>query len=174
MGYTATPFANVFVDPEDAADLYPSDYILSLPRPAGYMGVTDFHDAEEVTPGNFSSNQNAFVRFVQADDDLPANLPQALDAFVLAGAVKLYRESHGVKPYQHHTMLVHHSPRNFVHEAQAKLVDRLYVKAGYTSMGPAWRRLEELWEKDFAKVSKAKADGASCSEVVQATSSAHW
>ena len=142
VGYTATPFANVFVDPEDAADLYPSDYILSLPRPAGYMGVSDFHDEEETALGDFSSNQNAYVRFVQADDDLPVNLPQALDAFVLAGAVKLYREACGMKPYQHHTMLVHHSPKNLVHDARAKLVDRLYEK-GATSQwaqhGSEWR-----------------------------------
>ena len=160
VGYTATPFANVFVDPEDAADLYPSDYILSLPRPAGYMGVSDFHDEEESTPGDFSSNQNAHVRFVQAEDDLPGNLPQALDAFVLAGAIKLYRESRGMKPYQHHTMLVHHSPKNLVHDARAKLVDRLYEKAGYLTMGPAWERMEKLWKADFEKVCNAKAEGA--------------
>ena len=37
LGYTATPFANVLINPE-AADLYPSDFILSLPQPEGYMG----------------------------------------------------------------------------------------------------------------------------------------
>ena len=31
IGYTATPFANVFIDPSDAEDLFPKDYIISLP-----------------------------------------------------------------------------------------------------------------------------------------------
>ena len=46
MGYTATPFANVFIDPDDAEDLFPSDFILSLPKPEGYMGVADFYDLD--------------------------------------------------------------------------------------------------------------------------------
>ena len=29
IGYTATPFANVFVDPADAVDIFPRDFILS-------------------------------------------------------------------------------------------------------------------------------------------------
>src|SRR5207249_1507097 len=38
VGYTATPFANVFVDPGDAANVFPRDFIISLDRPPGYMG----------------------------------------------------------------------------------------------------------------------------------------
>ena len=37
IGYTATPFANVFIDP-NSDDLYPKDFILNLPRPDGYFG----------------------------------------------------------------------------------------------------------------------------------------
>ena len=33
VGYTATPFANVFINPADAEDLFPRDFIVSLPRP---------------------------------------------------------------------------------------------------------------------------------------------
>ncbi|MDA6565791.1 hypothetical protein OSK93_24150, partial [Escherichia coli] len=42
VGYTATPFANVFVDPSDTEDIFPKDFIISLPRPDGYMGAPDF------------------------------------------------------------------------------------------------------------------------------------
>jgi hypothetical protein len=46
VGYTATPFANVLIDPAamdriHAHDLYPRDFILSLPRPAGYVGAQE-------------------------------------------------------------------------------------------------------------------------------------
>ncbi len=44
VGYTATPYANVFIDPSDVEDIFPRDFLVSLPRPAGYMGPEDFHD----------------------------------------------------------------------------------------------------------------------------------
>jgi len=43
VGYTATPFANVLIDPtidpSCPEDLYPRDFILSLPRPREYFGA---------------------------------------------------------------------------------------------------------------------------------------
>lgn len=41
IGYTATPYANALVNPDDIKDLFPKDFIIGLPRPAGYMGVSD-------------------------------------------------------------------------------------------------------------------------------------
>ncbi len=38
IGYTATPFANVFIDPDDEEDLFPKDFVVGLKRPFGYMG----------------------------------------------------------------------------------------------------------------------------------------
>src|SRR5215203_3255247 len=46
VGYMAMPFANVFVDPENEADIFPKDFLLSLPRPDKYMGVRDFYDLD--------------------------------------------------------------------------------------------------------------------------------
>lgn len=39
VAYTATPFANVLMSPDDSAELYPSDFIYPLPRPEGYFGA---------------------------------------------------------------------------------------------------------------------------------------
>src|SRR5262249_54550182 len=33
VGYTATPFANVLIDPSVEEDLYPRDFIIDLPKP---------------------------------------------------------------------------------------------------------------------------------------------
>ena len=43
IGFTATPFANVFIDPEttdamENADLFPEDFICCLPCPSDYIG----------------------------------------------------------------------------------------------------------------------------------------
>lgn len=47
VGYTATPYANVFIPPQisDAEledDLFPKDFIVCLPKPAGYVGAMEF------------------------------------------------------------------------------------------------------------------------------------
>jgi hypothetical protein len=39
VGYTATPFANLFIDPSLPEDLYPRDFIVDLPRGKGYFGA---------------------------------------------------------------------------------------------------------------------------------------
>lgn len=43
VGYTATPFANIFIDPDnnsysDEDDLFPSDFMIKLPTPENYLG----------------------------------------------------------------------------------------------------------------------------------------
>ena len=46
FGYTATPFANVFISPlslyQGIADLYPKDLIYALPKPREYFGTEEF------------------------------------------------------------------------------------------------------------------------------------
>jgi len=149
VGYTATPFANVFIDPDDAEQLFPKDFIVSLPRPQGYMGVRDFFDfdSEEGQPGE---NERRHVRFVRGDDGFADNLPRAIDLFVLTGAIKLFR--HKADPalrFKHHTMLVHHAAQTEVHEQQRDAVAALVTAAAFTS-GVGLARLEALYESDIA------------------------
>ena len=157
VGYTATPFANVFVDPTDAQDIFPKDYLISLERPAGYMGAEDFHDLDLMIPEaekNFeNSKEKAHLRLVgQQDED--TELQAALDSFVLTGAIKLYREAHGSPQFKHHTMLVHEAMRTAVHKSRAQSIQDLWCRSGYLS-GGSLGRLRELYDNDFAPVSKA-------------------
>ena len=39
VGYTATPFANIFIDAQDKVDIYPEDFIVSLKPPKAYNGT---------------------------------------------------------------------------------------------------------------------------------------
>jgi hypothetical protein len=160
VGYTATPFANVFIDPDDAEDLFPRDFLISLDRPGGYMGVRDFHDLEPLpdnTPEDWAtSNEVAFVRSVESPlDASDADLLKALDTFVLTGAIKLFREAADVGAFRHHTMLVHESSRMADHAALAGRLRSLWHSAGYTT-GAANQRLKELLESDLRKVWQAR------------------
>lgn len=165
VGYTATPFANVFADPSDPQGIFPRDFVIGLQRPFGYMGVEDFHDFhidpdEKRTVAN--SNEKAFVRDLHAsEDDMETQareLARAIDMFVLTGAVKLYR-SH-VDPslkYRHHTMLVHHSVRKAEHSDMADTVKHLWTEAQFS--GPAGKaRLKELYENDLLPVSEVRLE----------------
>lgn len=157
IGYTATPFANVFVNPDDAEDLFPKDFILSLPRPTGYMGVSDFYDLDG-KPSGYESNENAFVRGILPTDSESNRLLEAIDCFVLAGAIKLFREAKNEAKYRfgHHTMLVHHSAFRVVHKKQAEEVQEIFENAGYLS-NKGHDRLKKLFEKDFLNVTRAQA-----------------
>ncbi|MFC7218861.1 Z1 domain-containing protein [Streptomyces polyrhachis] len=166
VGYTATPYANVFVDPSDTEDIYPKDFIISLPRPAGYMGASDFHDLggrlpeEERTFAN--SNEKAHVRdVVVTDEDNDESLQQAIDMFVLTAAMKIYREEHdpdGRLRFKHHTMLIHESVRTLEHRELLGRVTKLWWEGGYT--GPrGHERLRRLFEDDVLPVSQARAAG---------------
>lgn len=160
VGYTATPFANVFVDPSDAIDIFPRDFILSLDRPSGYMGAREFHDLDEWPEDEkrtvTNSNEKAYVRSVY-DDNAHTALRDALDMFVLTGMVKLFREQAAATPgrFKHHTMLVHETVKQVDHRQLAKDIRELWYGAGYQSSA-GLARLRELFERDLLPVMQAR------------------
>ncbi|GAA4030471.1 Z1 domain-containing protein [Streptomyces plumbiresistens] len=160
VGYTATPFANVFVDPGDEEDIFPRDFLISLPRPSEYMGVQDFHDLDSPVPREdrtvANSKEKAHVRGIKkSTGDL---LQEAMDAFVLSGALKAYRAAKGTPegPFRHHTMLVHESVRTDDHSALADRLTAMWDNARYTGT-EGHARLSALFDSDFAPVSAAQA-----------------
>ncbi|MFH8563799.1 Z1 domain-containing protein [Streptomyces sp. NPDC017988] len=162
VGYTATPFANVFVDPGDSEDIFPNDFLISLRRPDGYMGVQEFHDLDSPVPladrTVANSQELAHVRGVHhsAGDD---RLQEALDSFLLAGAIKLYRADHDSrlgKRFRHHTMLVHESVRMVEHAELALRISTMWHSSAPLSP-TRLARLRRLYETDFGPVSEARA-----------------
>jgi len=165
IGYTATPYANALVNPDDEADLFPKDFIVSLHRPSGYMGISDFFDPErtyeDLDPNDFSINEIAFIRRVEnakgADDE---DLAKALCLFVLTGALKLFR-NHRIKncvKTEHHTMLVHTSSAKKDHEKMARRIAGLWQSLGLNLPGGT-ERLRQEWETDILPVTNHHGDG---------------
>ncbi|MGH1564724.1 Z1 domain-containing protein [Mumia sp. DW29H23] len=169
VGYTATPFANVFVDPDDERDLFPSDFVLSLRRPPGYMGVQEFHDLGQRWDDDektfTTSNEKAHVRGLFGDAATNPTgriqeLQEAIDAWVLSGAIKKFRETTDAKQYRHHTMLVHESVKRAEHEAMAMDVRALWHGSKFTST-EGHARLKKLYDADYHPVMLARSAGAS-------------
>ena len=155
VGVTATPVANCFTNPSDANDIYPRHFILPLARPDGYMGILDFHDlTSELLPLPADQPQpkkDLHIRDIRSlrglDDDEVQN---AIDAFVLTGALKLFRHRTGVlfKKERHHTMFFSDSTRQSdMKNAKERILD-IWQRSAYSSeRGLA--RLENLFLNDI-------------------------
>ena len=132
-----------------------------LERPHGYMGATDFHDLYGLADDPSYERPTRWRTFATSygDDDDRRRLPEAIDAFVLSGAIKLYRKATGGEiDVEHHTMLVHESVRNVEQRLLAEEVKKIWEAGSwYTPAGA--RRLHELYEDDYLPVMGARADG---------------
>lgn len=162
IGYTATPFANVFISPDDSKDIFPKDFIISLEPSPSYMGGKSFHDIEglpsdePITAAN--SNEKAFVRDLIHDDGEGelGEIRDALDAFVLTGAIKLWRKANNDKlHFRHHTMLVHESVGQDEHTDLANKIRGVWKQAEYSS-ATGLDRLEALYQSDFLPVHQSR------------------
>ncbi|MCV9993429.1 Z1 domain-containing protein [Paeniglutamicibacter sp. ZC-3] len=164
IGYTATPFANVFVSPDDSVDIFPSDFIVALEPAPAYMGGKQIHDLERLPDDEpitaTNSNEKAHVRnlFAANDDDERGEILEALDSFVLSGAIKLWRATKDAElRFRHHTMLAHQSVKQAEHKDLAELIRDVWKTAAYNSPS-GLSRLRALFNEDFVKVHGARDD----------------
>lgn len=129
VGYTATPFANIFIDPATddemlGADLFPKDFIVSLDPPSNYFGANRvfLDDAEKIIQ-HINDNENRLPLKHATDFNLTALPPSLLTAvrtFVVAKAIRLARGQENV----HCSMLVNASIKNGV---QRQLRTELHI-----------------------------------------------
>lgn len=135
MAFTATPFANVFIDHEtfDEAlsdDLFPHHYIYALSAPSNYVGAESyFGSATDATSERLVDITDAHSYFPpkhkshQAVDGLPASLEESIRAYVVAGAIRISRGD--VKP---RSMLVNVSRFKLVQAQVFDLVGDYFSK----------------------------------------------
>lgn len=118
VGFTATPFANVFIDPEttekmETQDLFPEDFIVALPTPSNYIGpmkifskngvyhaqLTYIKDAGEEEADGYSFY---YKHKKEWKGELPDSLTDALYTFYLANAIRDLRGDYR----EHRSMLI--------------------------------------------------------------------
>ena len=144
VGYTATPFANIFINPDSYEEdvyeeLFPRDFIFSLDAPNTYFGpdkvfieeessakvVRSILDCEDYLP--FSHKKGDSV------DELPPSLYEAINSFILARAIRNLRG----QVNKHCSMMINvsrfvstqHNVRNFVSLYEKRV--REAVQANY-------------------------------------------
>lgn len=117
VGYTATPFANIFI-PLKEDDLFPRDFIINLPAPGNYIGPekvfgtsVDPDGSDDLLPIVFPvSDSDSFVppghRKDDAKptvDDIPESLKTAIKCFIVTCAIRIARGQEN----KHNSMLIH-------------------------------------------------------------------
>lgn len=170
VGYTATPFANVLIDPsvspKEPLDLYPKDFIYTLPKPEGYFGAEklfgrDLLDAEQALDDDeeldiirtIPDDEIPYltVKNGESDFELTDSAKESLDYFLIATAVRNLR-GQGDK---HSTMLFHTSHLRSVHGLIADEVRKLLqnrIRLLRKGSSAYLKDLERIWGREKSKV----------------------
>ena len=173
VGYTATPFANVLIDPQNYEDLYPRDFIVDLPRPKVYIGPEAIFGREplEFDEDEDEDDGHDFVRSVDTTEidnlrpkgaakrhefepSITTSLDSALRYFLLSTAARRLRG----KGNPHATALIHTSQHIDVHERTATAIqDHLSLLAEKITNHDSSLidALERQWTEECDRVSAA-------------------
>lgn len=169
IGYTATPFANLLIDPANDEDFYPRDFILSLPRSEAYQGPEalfgrnplDGEDPAEV-PGGLDmirtvplnelnylrpANRAALAAFTPR---ATPSLRRAVLWFWMATAARYVRGQSD----QHSSMLIHSHSDTRVHDSYGPVLEALRSEAqqGLANGSEIIAEMQGIWADETLRV----------------------
>lgn len=175
VGYTATPFANIFIHDERKAkdygsDLFPSTFIVSLTPPDDYFGpaavfgTNDEADnpglplvrpLDQIGENWIPEKHDKYLRpLFKGQDAIPPSLEKAIDTFFLTCAARAARGQNR----EHNSMLVHVSRFVDVHIEVHRQVEK-YVKETRAMISnddrATLRRLKDHWDNDYLPTTAA-------------------
>lgn len=120
VGITATPFANIFIDPETeddmiGDDLFPADFIYALDPPTDYIGAERIFGSENADHDDalvplYADEMDHFFPFSHKKTldvpELPPSMKEAIAYFALVNAIRDIRGDVS----EHRTMMIHGQP----------------------------------------------------------------
>lgn len=184
IGYTATPFANIFVDPKAShskfgEDIFPRSFIVSLSPPDNYVSVDKVFGRDGDPDSGLEGREGLpltrlvddFDKFLPpkakadvAPAGIPDSLTQAIRAFLL---VCTARHARG-QVTKHNSMLIHVARFISAQSQIAELVrtELLFLQRRIANEGDraalSFRKeLRQMWESDFMPTTQAINDPAS-------------
>ncbi|ENC6369351.1 Z1 domain-containing protein [Aeromonas veronii] len=166
VGYTATPFANLFIDPSLPEDLYPRDFIVDLPRGKGYFGAEQIFGRAPLDETEDPIDGLNVIRLVPEYEewqlkppsrdtrftfipDITPSLREAMLYFWMAVAARRVRNQRS----KHASMLIHTTQYAAVHRNSKGVVDAFQssvlkqIRDGDQALSS---ELEALWLREQA------------------------
>lgn len=161
VGYTATPFANIFI-PLNKDDLFPKDFIINLPAPDNYVGPEKVFgtsanpdEDDDLLPIVFPvTDSDTFVPAGHKRDDpkptiddIPESLRTAIKCFIVTCAIRIARGQEN----KHNSMLIHVSRFQAWQNHLKEIIDRLfkYYKSEIEANDPTMlEELRQIFEED--------------------------
>jgi len=137
VGYTATPYANIFI-PQNEKDLFPRDFIVNIPIPPNYIGpekvfgtskdpdetnndiipiITPIKDFECFVPPNHKKDD-----IKPSYSDIPQSLKTAVKCFIITCAIRIARGQGAM----HNSMLIHTSRFQNWQNHIKELIEKLF------------------------------------------------
>jgi hypothetical protein len=178
VGYTATPFANIFIHENGATaaegpDLFPSAFIVNLAAPSNYVGPRRVFGGRTESGGSAhlplvndldGSRGSDYLSWIPTrhkrdhqphattEHGMPESLREAIDAFVLVCAARRLRGQSA----DHCSMLIHVTRFNDVQRHVVAQVDtyvrhlmqRIHRKIDAEAI---FTRMEALWSREFSE-----------------------
>lgn len=175
VGFTATPFANVFIDPEttekmETQDLFPENFIVALPTPSNYIGPNrifaedgEYHSQLVYITDAGREEEDGYPFYFKHkkewEDQLPNSLTDAIYTYYLANAIRDLRGD--LK--EHRSMLINISRFVKVQKYIKGEVETIH-SAAYRSIkynlshnlseslqDPIIKHLHKMWETHYSK-----------------------
>lgn len=183
VGYTATPFANIFIHErgatlEEGPDLFPSSFIINLAAPSNYVGparvfgLVSPDGNRECLPlvrtiGDHATldgrggwiptkHKNGHMPLFNGSKILPPSLVEAIDAFLIACSARQLRG----QGTDHSSMLVHVTRFNIVQQEVFRQVEDhvRYMRQRILrniDHEKIIERMKTLWYENFVPTEKA-------------------
>ncbi len=141
VGYTASPFANLFVDAEVDSeelgeDLFPKDFIIQIPTPNNYFGPSEYFDpaSEEEAVLYMPFPRQEARSWIDKNQvgDFPASARRCLLQFIVSAALKAWRTDRRTRGLNDQapvesSMLVHVSHLVDVHKRLAEQISEEFL-----------------------------------------------
>lgn len=175
VGYTATPYANIFIHKDYTherygEDIFPRSFIISLSQPSNYMGPEKvFGIEEDPLRGVEEMEPLPLIRIVDDHDNiipdrhrktlvpgtLPESMKRAIKSFLLSCAARAIRK----EGTPHNSMLIHVT--RFV-DVQARVYELVETElrslAARIMNGEELDDFREIWDQDYLPSTRKMAD----------------
>jgi hypothetical protein len=167
VAYTATPYSNVFIDMNTrhegfGEDLYPEDFIISLPKPDGYMGPLEFFGPNLMGEDEGEDLSSRVLRILKDDEHedlqgmhkfpivqdngISAHVEKSIYQFILATAARRFvRKKRTPSSFLIHTTSSVKEQEN-VGKRVAHFIDMLHTEWRYDN-STIKSRLSQVWQE---------------------------